>query len=257
MLEVAKTLLLRAWESIQSQKSVDEIKIQVTKLIQVYSSKKRDFSLPGRVVSVRSRVGNDTMWWSWINGETETYHDKVRWVRNLLFPRHFLDYISSVRTPPAMWVPPRRWSKIMRARRTSSNPECQYFVTQFGCESDHLADQTSLVFWSDPNDSRMAQYDARTFHFFSSPIVDGRDDAPSEKILTEFGAHPPPTQHNGCRCGLGYTFPRESKNNAQLGKFEIHTHFLTLSRTLPHFGKVTHTFPHGEKMWQSYTKVVC
>ena len=37
MLEVAKTLLLRAWESIQSQKSVDEIKIQVTKLIQVYS----------------------------------------------------------------------------------------------------------------------------------------------------------------------------------------------------------------------------
>ena len=38
MLEVAKTLLLRAWESVQSQKSVDEIKIQVTKLIQVYSN---------------------------------------------------------------------------------------------------------------------------------------------------------------------------------------------------------------------------
>ena len=37
MLGGAKTLLLRAWESIQSQKSVDEIKIQVTKLIQVYS----------------------------------------------------------------------------------------------------------------------------------------------------------------------------------------------------------------------------
>ncbi len=58
----------------------------------------------------------------------------------------------------------------------------------------------------------------------------------------------------GWRCGLGtlsrgkvHTFPWESKNNVQLGKCEINTHFLTLSRTLPHFGKVTHLSPTVRK----------